>query len=173
MEATMRVTVRGWGRDHGETEIVKVALGDPEDTSRGSYYSLGEGYWRVENEYLPKMAKAKLSAGTKPLHLGGRYLLRVELSREEIAKLFFATHNGDLVQTFKSLLEDEERQAEEEERRREAEERAAMLQRQQRRAAQRERRELLEKFGEKFASLNKRDKTVRATSEAEPEPESE
>ena len=76
----MRVTVRGWGRDHGETEIVNAALGDPEDSRPGSYY-LGQGYWRVENEYLPKMAKAKLSAGTEPLRLGGRYLLRVELSR--------------------------------------------------------------------------------------------
>jgi hypothetical protein len=58
MEAIMRVTVRGFGRDHGETEIVNVALGDPEDSRPGSYY-LGQGYWRVENEYLPKMAKAK------------------------------------------------------------------------------------------------------------------
>jgi hypothetical protein len=31
--------------------------------------------------------------------------------------------------------------------------------------------ELLEQFGEKFASLNKGDGTERATSEAEPEPE--
>jgi hypothetical protein len=125
----------------------------------------------VENAYLPKLAKAKLSAGTEPLRLGGRYLLRFELSREEISKLFYATHKGDLVQTFKSLLEDEERQAEEEEQRQEAERRAAMLARHQRQAAQRKRRELLEQFGEKFASLNERDGTARATSEAEPEPE--
>lgn len=168
----MRVTVRGFGRDHGETEIVNVALSDAEeDSGPGSYYYLGQGYWQVENAYLPKLAKAKLSAGTEPLRLGGRYLLRFELSREEISKLFYATHKGDLVQTFKSLLEDEERQAEEEEQRQEAERRAAMLARHQRQAAQRKRRELLEQFGEKFASLNERDGTARATSEAEPEPE--
>jgi hypothetical protein len=166
----MRVTVRGWGRDHGETEIINVALGDTATDGDGYRY-LGQGYLRVENEYLPKMAKAKLSAGTEPLRLGGRYFLGVELSREEIAKLFFATHNGDLVQTFKTLLEDEERRSDAEERRREAEERAAMLERHRRRAAQRERRELLEQFGEKFASLNKRDGTAQATSMAEPEPE--
>jgi hypothetical protein len=62
-----------------------------------------------------------------------------------------------------------ERQAAEEEQRQEAERRVAMLARHQRLAAQRKRRELLEQFGEKFASLNKRDGTVRATSEAEPE----
>ncbi len=164
----MRVTVRGWGRDHGETEIINVALGDPEDP-RPHSYNLGEGYWRAENEYLPKMAKANLSAGTEPLRLGGTYLLRVELTREEIAKLFFATHKGDLVQTFKSLLEDEERQAEEEALQREAEHRAAMLARNRRSSARRERRELLEDFGEKFASLNRPNGTVRADSEAEPE----
>jgi hypothetical protein len=157
MEATMRVTVRGWGRDHGETEIVNVALGDPKDSDPDSYY-LGQGFLRIENAWAPHLAKAQLSAGTESLRLGGRYLFRVELSREEIAKLFFATHHGDIVRTFKSLLEDEERQAEEEEQRQEAERRAAMLARHQRLAAQRERRELLEQFGEKFASLKRQKK---------------
>ena len=169
----MRVTVRGWGRDHGETEIVNVALRDAEGLGPGSYYSLSQAYWQVENEYLPKMAKAELSAGTEPLRLGGRYLLKVELSRKEIAKMFFATHNGDIVRTFKSLLEDEERQAEEEEQRQEAERRAAMLARHRRLAAQRERREVLEQFGEKLASLNERDGTARATSETETETQPE
>jgi hypothetical protein len=166
LEAIMRVTVRGWGRDHGETEIVNVALGEATDSGPGSYY-LSEGYLRVENAYLPKMAKAKLSAGTERLHLGGRYLLGVELSREEIAKMFYATHKGDLVQMFKSLLEDEERQEEEEAQRQEVERRAVVLARHRRAAAFLERRELLEQFGEKFASLNKRDGTAQAKSDAD------
>jgi hypothetical protein len=171
MEAIMRVTVRGWGRDHGETEIVNVTLGDAAESGPDSYY-LRQGYVRVDNAYLSKMAKANLSAGTEPLRLGGRYLLRVELSRDEISKLFFATHRGDLVEMFKSLLNDEERK-EEEERRQEAERRAAMLARHQRWEAQRKRRELLEQFGEKFSSLNKRDGAAQVTSEAESEPEPE
>ena len=65
----MRVTVRGLGRDHGEKEIVNIGLMDPEESSDGSYYPLLEGYVRVENAYLPKMAKAKLSVGTQPLRL--------------------------------------------------------------------------------------------------------
>lgn len=168
----MRVTVRGWGRDHGETEIVNVALGDAAESDPDSYYP-SQGYVRVDNAYLPKVANAKLSVGTEPLRLGGRYLLRVELSRDEISKLFFATHKGDLVEMFKSLLKDEERKEEEEERRQEAERRAAMLARHQRWEAQRKRRELLEQFGEKFSSLNERDGTAQATSEPEPEPEPE
>lgn len=164
----MRVTIRGWQRDHGKTEIINVELRDSAEDADGYRY-LGRGYLRVENPYLPKIATVKLSAGTEPLRLGGRYLLEVELSRDEIAKLFFATHKGDLVEMFKSLLEDEARQAEEEERRREAEQRAAMLERRRRLIAQNERRELLEQFGEKFASLNKRDEIAPAKSEAEPE----
>jgi hypothetical protein len=172
MEAIMRVTVRGWGRDHGESEIINVKLGDTAQDADGYRY-LGQGYLRFENEYLPKMAKAKLSAGTEPLRLGGRYLLGVELSRDEIAKLFFATHKGDLVELFKSLLEDEQRKEEEEERRQEAERRAAMLARHQRWEAQKKRRELLNQFGEKFASLNKRDGTASLTSGEEVEVEEE
>ena len=38
--------------------------------------------------------------------MGGKskYRLTVEFSREEIAKLFYAVHHGDTVQTFRSLL---------------------------------------------------------------------
>src|SRR5260370_25889118 len=115
------------------------------------------------------MAKAELAGGTERIGLGGRYLLKVELSRKEIAKMFFATHNGDIVRTFKSLLEDEERQAEEEEQRQEAERRAAMLARHRRLAAQRERRGVLEQFGEKLAWLNERDGTAVAPSRTERE----
>jgi hypothetical protein len=67
------------------------------------------------------------------------------------------------------LLEDEERQEEEEQQRQEAERRAAMFARHQRLTAQRERRKLLEQFGEKFASLNKGNGAARDASEAEPE----
>ena len=85
----MRVTVRGLHRDCGETEIMNVAL-EPE--TRDSYYLSGRGYWRIENnEHRPKRTKAYLIASTEPLRLGGRYFHTVELSRGEIAKLFFAT----------------------------------------------------------------------------------
>jgi hypothetical protein len=172
MEATMRITARGWGRNQGQTEVVNVALGQAVDgPGPGEYYHLGQAYLQIENPYSRNMATANVSAGTEQLRLGGRYLLKVELSREEIAKLFFATHHGDIVQTFKSLLEDEERQEEEEKQRQEAERRAAMFARHRQLAAQRERRKLLEQFGEKFASLNKGNGTAQATSEAEPEPE--
>jgi hypothetical protein len=70
MEAIMRVTVRGWGRDHGETEIVNVALGDAADSGPDPYYLI-QGYCQIENAWASNLAKAKLSAGTEPLRLGG------------------------------------------------------------------------------------------------------
>jgi hypothetical protein len=172
MEATMRITARGWGRNQGQMEIVNVALEEAISTpGPGNYYHSGQAYLDVENPYTRKLTTAGISAGTEQLRMGGKYLLKIELSRKEIAKLFFATHDGDIVQMFKSLLEDEEREAEEEERRREAEQRAAMLERHRQRMARNEKRELLGQVREKLASLNKRDGTAPAKSEAEPEPE--
>jgi hypothetical protein len=43
------------------------------------------------------------------LRLGGDYLLRVELSKEEIAQLFYETHRNDIVRMFRSFVEDEQR----------------------------------------------------------------
>ena len=99
------------------------------------------------------MTKANVSAGTEQLRLGGRYLLKIELRREEIAKLFYATHDGDIVRTFRQLLEDDERQEEEEEQRQDAARRLADIERRQRLAAQAEKRELLKQMREKLASL--------------------
>ena len=142
----MRIKARGWARDQGETEIVNVALERATDSpGPGTYYQSGQAYLDVRNAYT-RQSKAEIAAGTTHLRMGGRYLLTIELSRKEIAKLFFATHDGDIVRTFKSLLEDEER----EEERREA---AAFLARHQQFEAQKQRRELLEQFGEKFALL--------------------
>src|SRR5262249_8017544 len=124
---------------------------------------MGRGWWQVENEYLPKMGTAYLFAGAESVRLGGDYLLRVELSPKETARLFFATHKGDLVQTFKSLFEDEERQAEEERRREQAEREAAIRALDRRMDAQMKRKELLEQFAEKL--LNMQDETP-----PEPEP---
>jgi len=81
----MRIIARGWSRDQGEKEIVNVSLGeavDPPDT--GDYYSLGQAYLQIENPYSRKLAKAKVAAGTEELRMGGRYLFRVELSREKL-----------------------------------------------------------------------------------------
>jgi hypothetical protein len=89
--------------------------------------------------------------------MGGRYLLDVELSREEIAKLFYATHYGDIVDTFRKLLEDEERQEKEKEEREEAARIQARIEQIRRMNAEAERRALLKQVEEKLTSRKKQE----------------
>ena len=103
----MRITVRGWGRDQGETTIMSAALSDaetPEDS-----YSRGKLYTKVEYPENKRLTKVRISTSAE-VRLGGNYLLHVELSRSEIAQLFYDTHSGAMVRMVRSFIEDEERQ---------------------------------------------------------------
>jgi hypothetical protein len=104
----MRITVRGWGRDQGEKEIMdaplEVAVPGPDKT-----YSQGRTYLNIVHPEARWLTKVRVSTSTK-LRLGGRYLLHVELSRKEIAQLFYETHGNDIVRMVRSFIEDEERQ---------------------------------------------------------------
>jgi hypothetical protein len=44
------------------------------------------------------------------LRLGGTYMLRVELSRKDIAELFFDTHKGAMIRMIQSFIEEEARE---------------------------------------------------------------
>jgi|SRR5215813_8009007 len=105
----MRIIVRGWGRDQGEREIMNASLEDAE-VETGGNYTRGSTYLHVEYEDIPRMTKVRISTSTE-LRLGGSYLLQIQLSRNEIAQLFYKTHSGDVVRMFRSFIEDEERQA--------------------------------------------------------------
>jgi hypothetical protein len=101
----MRITVRGWGRDLGETEIMNAGLEEaeiPEDT-----FSRGKLYKKVLDPDDRRRTKVRISTGTE-VRLGGTYLLHLELSRREIAQLFFDTHSGSMVRMFKAFIEEEE-----------------------------------------------------------------
>jgi hypothetical protein len=111
----MRITVRGWGRDLGETEIMNASL-DEAVAPEGSY-SRGKVYKKVLNPENRRRTSLRISTGTE-VRLGGTYLMHVDLSRQEIAQLFFETHNGSMVRMFKAFIEEED-----------AEDRAEMLQR--------------------------------------------
>jgi hypothetical protein len=103
----MRITVRGWGRDQGETTIMSAALADAE--SPGGTYSRGKLYKKVEYPENRRLTKVRISTSAE-VRLGGNYLLHVELSRREIAQLFYDTHSGAMVRMIRSFIEDEERQ---------------------------------------------------------------
>jgi len=103
----MRITVRGWGRDQGETTIMSAALADAE--SPPDTYSRGKLYKTVDYPKSRSLTTVRISTSAE-LRLGGNYLLHVELSRSEIAQLFYDTHSGAMVRMVRSFIEDEERQ---------------------------------------------------------------
>ena len=103
----MRITVRGWGRDLGETEIMNAPVSGaetpPDRLSQGKLYKSLD---HLENK---RFTSVRLY-GSADLRLGGTYLLKVELSRKEIAELFFDTHRAAMVRMIQSFIEDEERE---------------------------------------------------------------
>ena len=56
-----------------------------------------------------RRTKVRISSGID-VRLGGRYLMHVELSRQEISRLFFETHTGAMVRMIKSFIEEEARE---------------------------------------------------------------
>jgi hypothetical protein len=104
-EGIMRIMVRGWGRNQGEKELMNADLRDAEEPA--GHYIRGKTYFKVVNPDYRNMTKVRISTDTE-LRLGGNYLLQVELSRKDIARLFYETHDGDIVKMFRSFVEDEE-----------------------------------------------------------------
>jgi hypothetical protein len=100
----MRITVRGWGRDLGETEIMNAALEEAEASlGPDNRFHRGKTYLRVDSDYINEVRVSTCAE----LRLGGSYLLHVELNKEEIAQLFYATHEGDIVRMFRSFVQNE------------------------------------------------------------------
>ena|SRR5260370_42148555 len=103
----MRINVRGWGRNQGETTIMNASLEEAE--SPGDTYSRDKIYKTIEHPEYRRLTKVRISTSAE-VRLGGTYLLHVELSRKEIAQLFYDTHSGAMVRMVRSFIEDEERQ---------------------------------------------------------------
>lgn len=103
----MRITVRGWGRDLGETIILSEDLEGAEEPSDS--YQRGKLYKKVLEPENRRRAKVRISSGID-VRLGGRYLMHLELSRQEISRLFFETHSGAMVRMIKSFIDEEARE---------------------------------------------------------------
>ena len=94
----MELTVRGWGKDHGQKEIVKRDLA----TAKVGGF---DTYWRSETYITPKLPMERQSAFSRgrgsneeptieirldaKIVLNGDYLVRLAFNRKEIASLFF------------------------------------------------------------------------------------
>jgi len=103
----MRITVRGWGRDLGETEIMNAALEEAEIP--GDTFQRGKLYKTVLNPDDRRRTKMRVSTGTE-VRLGGTYLLHLEMSRREIAQLFYETHSGSMVRMVKAFIDEEDQE---------------------------------------------------------------
>lgn len=103
----MRISVRGWGRDVGETTLVDTPLHSAEEP--GDRLSRDHLYKSVVDAENRKRTKVRISTSAE-MRLGGTYLLRLELSRKEIAQLFFETHTGAMVRMIRSFIDDENKE---------------------------------------------------------------
>jgi len=102
----MKISVRGWSRDVGETTIMSGNLLEAESAER---YSIGKLYKKVLYPENRRLTQVRISTSTE-VRLGGTYLLNVELSRKEIAELFFETHSGSMVRMLRAFIDEEHRE---------------------------------------------------------------
>lgn len=102
----MRIIVSGWGRSHGKKEIMDAPLALATTHNEKGKFSFGETYLQtIGTESFPAR-RVQISTGVE-LRLGGNYRLEVELSRADIAHLFYKTHSGDIVRMFRSFVEND------------------------------------------------------------------
>lgn len=96
----MRVTARGWSRDHGKKEILSADLLYEDVSEEVKTFQQGKTYFQVKRD-VQELSRgrrkvrytARVSSHAE-LNLSGSYLVQLELNREEIARLFYLTH-GD------------------------------------------------------------------------------
>jgi hypothetical protein len=108
-EVDMRISVRGWGRDLGKTNLLSANLRDAETLSQGERYYKGKLYKKVLDPEDRRRTRVRISSGTE-MRLGGSYLLELELTRDEIADLFFETHGGSVTRMMRAFIEEEHRE---------------------------------------------------------------
>ena len=96
----MRVTARGWSRDHGPKTLLSTGLAYMEVDEGVETFSRGETYFQVQRDarQLTRGRRrvdytVRVSAHAE-LNLNGSYLVQFEMDRTEVARLFYLT-NGD------------------------------------------------------------------------------
>jgi hypothetical protein len=108
----MQVTASGWARNRGERVLLQADVAHMEVWPNVELYERGEKYLEVKMEQGTRGMRATIRAsGHAELNLNGSYLIQVELSREEIERLFYLT-NGDraipkLLEMFENLRKQE------------------------------------------------------------------
>ena len=100
----MRVSLRGWSRDHGEKELINTRVDEMSEIDEGDRYSMGRTYLKIINQ--PLRRKVRVVAGTKLND--SKYLVQVELSNDEIASLYRQTRGRyDIARLFYRTFRDQ------------------------------------------------------------------
>ena len=113
----MQVTTRGWSRDHGAKPVLSAILTAEDVTGDVERYQRDKVYFEIDHQVT------QLSRGRRRVHctarvsshaelnLNGSYLVQLELSREEIARLFYLTHGDkelpEMIEFFSGLRREE------------------------------------------------------------------
>jgi hypothetical protein len=89
----MLINVNGWGKDHGEKNLFEADL---------TNVPLKGGPWMPKEPSL-EIRRSMNGSGSSPpeavissmesMRLNGDYAMRIILTRDEIARLFYLTHN--------------------------------------------------------------------------------
>lgn len=114
----MRVIARGWGRDHGEKGIIEDDLTEAPVKTGYFWPSMSQAYVQIERSVAGSTVSPPtvLIAKGTPLTLSGKYLVQLELSQREIARLFYLTHSDkelhELVGMFATFKQQQDREAE-------------------------------------------------------------
>jgi hypothetical protein len=108
----MKVTARGWSRDHGKKDVLSAELAYDDVSEDIKAFQQNRTYFQIKRDVqeLPRGRRrvrytARVSSHAE-LNLNGSYLVQLELSREEIARLFYLTHaDAELPQLIKFFSE--------------------------------------------------------------------
>jgi hypothetical protein len=86
----MRVTARGWNRDMGQNEIASMDLSQC-SIRRDGTYSIHLHQTALNSPYSDVTVR-----WGKKLHLTGNYLMKLELTRDDVVQLFKASFGTEL-----------------------------------------------------------------------------
>ncbi len=113
----MRVTARGWGKDHGQKDIIGDNIEKAPVRSGTFWHSDDKAQLQILSSARDLLfyPKAVISMGAR-LTLSGHYVVQVELNRIEIARLFYLTHRefglDGLIGMFARLKDEQEKEEE-------------------------------------------------------------
>jgi hypothetical protein len=113
----MQVTTRGWARDHGPKPVLSASLTAEDITDEVKRFERDKTYFEIDRQVMHLSrgrrrvrCTARVSSHAE-LNLNGSYLVQLELSREEIARLFYLTHGDaelpELIKFFAELRRQE------------------------------------------------------------------